>query len=193
MKRIVFLLGTSFLLFTSCDGIEGSGHVVSQERMAAGFQDLSVNGVANVQVQIGERYKVEVTTDDNLQDYVFVEVKNNVLHIDTKSEVHLRPTKLIIDVCMPALQSINLQGVGNVKLLNGNASDLAISLSGVGNIDAQNYQVQNVSINHSGVGKATIWATSSLNGTLSGVGSIQYKGDPEVHVQVSGIGKVNRL
>jgi hypothetical protein len=135
---------------------------------------------------------VVVTTDNNLQEFVLVEVKNDVVHINTKSNPNFRPTKLIVDVHLPELQSISLNGVGNVKLSDGNASDLKISLSGVGNIDAQNYQVENIVITQSGVGNSKIWATNSLSGTLSGVGNISYKGDPTITVNVSGVGKINK-
>ena len=196
MKRVAFVLFTSMLFLASCifpiNGIKGDGNVVSQERTASGFYDISIDGAANVNVQHGEDYKVVVTTDNNLQEFVLVEVKNDVVHINTEPHTNLKPTKLIVDVHLPELQSISLKGVGNVKLFDGNASDLKISLSGVGNVDAQNYQVENVVITQSGVGNSKIWATNSLSGTLSGVGNISYKGNPAVNVNVSGVGKVNK-
>jgi hypothetical protein len=184
---------TSMLFLTSCTftGIQGNGNIVSQERAASEFHGLTINGVGNVNVHPGENYKVEVTTDENLQEFVLVDVKNNVLYIDTKSNI--KPTRLILDVHLPDLQSINQSGVGNVKVSEGNASNLVISKSGVGNLDAQNYQVENVTIQHSGVGNSTVWATNSLNGALSGVGNLRYKGNPNVNVSVSGVGKVNKL
>jgi hypothetical protein len=203
MKRVVFVLFASVLFLTSYTIIiddkdvknreRGSGNIVNQERTASEFYAITMEGVANVNVQQGDEHKVVVTTDDNLQDFVLVEVKNNVLHINTKPNINIKPTKLIVDVHLPELQSINLEGVGNVKLSNGKASDLKISLSGVGNIDAKNYQIQNLVIKHSGVGKAIVWATNSLNGTLSGVGNILYKGNPAVNLNVSGIGKIKKL
>ena len=70
MKRVVFVLFTSMLFFTSCvfsiSGIKGDGNVVSQERAASGFYGLAINGAANVNVHHGEDYKVVVTTDNNL-------------------------------------------------------------------------------------------------------------------------------
>jgi hypothetical protein len=196
MKRVVFVLFTSMLFLTSCtfslNGIKGDGNVVSQERTASGFYGVAIQGAANVNVQHGADYKVVVTTDNNLQEFVLVEVKNDVVRINTEPKTNLRPTKLIVDVHLPELKSINLSGVGNVKLSDGNASDLKISLSGVGNIDAQNYQVENIVITQSGVGNSKVWATNSLSGTLSGVGNISYKGNPAVTVNVSGVGKVNK-
>jgi hypothetical protein len=193
IKRIVFVLLTSMLFLTSCDEIKGDGNVVTVERVASDFSAITIDGVANVNVLQSEFYKVEVTTDGNLQEFVSAEMKNNVLFIKTESNVNLNPTKLMVDVYLPELKSIDLNGVGNVKLSNGSASDLSISLSGVGNIDAQDYQVENIVIDQSGVGNAKIWATNSLSGSLSGVGSISYKGNPMLKVDVSGIGKLSKL
>jgi hypothetical protein len=197
MRKVIFVLFTSMLFLTSCvfsfEGIKGDGNVVGQERTTNVFYSIAVDGAANVNVHQSERYKVEVTTDSNLQDFVLVEVKNDVLHIGTKENTNLKPTKLFVDVYLPELQRINISGVGNVKFFNGNASHLVISLSGVGNIDSQDYQVENVVINQSGVGNAKIWATNSLSGSLSGVGSIRYKGNPTVSINVSGVGKVSKL
>jgi hypothetical protein len=197
MRRIVFMLFTSMLFLTSCtfifEGVKGNGDVVSQERTASGFYSITIDGAANVNVQYGEDCKVVVNTDSNLQEFVFVEVENNILHVSTKVKTNLRPTKLMVEVHLPELQSISLKGVGNVKLPNGNASNLRITMSGVGNIDAQNYEVENIIITQSGVGNAKIWATNSLSGTLSGVGNISYKGNPTLSVNVSGVGRVNKL
>ena len=184
------------VVFVSCKKEKtgkGSGNVVSQERTASGFYGIRMDGVAEVNVYTGENYRVVVTTDDNLQDVVFTEVMNNVLHINERVQISFEPTKLIVDVYLPELKSIDLQGVGNVKLSNGSASDFKITLSGVGNIDAQNYQVENITITHSGVGNAKIWVTGSLKGSISGVGNVYYKGNPTMGVNVSGVGGVMKL
>ena len=203
MKRLVLktisalicgIVSASMLFLTSCTGgIQGNGNIVSQERVASDFHGITLSGVASINVHPCEDYKVEVTTDDNLQDFISVEAKNGILYIASKDNKNLRPTKLIVDVHLPELQSIKLSGVGNVKVSNGNTSNLEISLSGVGNLDAQNYEVENVTIKQSGVGNSTVWATTSLNGSLSGVGSVRYKGNPTENIKVSGVGKVNKL
>jgi hypothetical protein len=193
MKKVVFVLLASMLFLTSCNENKGNGNVVSEERIASGFHSITVAGVADINVHTGENYKVVVTTDDNLQDIILVEVKGNVLHVSQKRSTNFNPTRLIIDVHLPELQNISLVGVGNVELFSGNASNLEISLSGVGNINAQNYQVENINIKHSGVGDAKVWATNSLSGTLSGVGNILYKGSPAISVNVSGVGRVRAL
>ncbi|MDR0448824.1 MAG: DUF2807 domain-containing protein, partial [Treponema sp.] len=164
----------------------------SQERTTAGFSNVTLEGVGNVNIHPGENFKVIVTTDSNLQDRVVTTTNGNTLRITQRSG-SFNATKLTIDVYMPELKGIALGGAGNFIINAGKASELAFSLSGVGNVDAQNFEVQNVTIEHSGVGNAKIWATISLNGTLSGVGNIFYKGNPTKNIKRTGIGNISPL
>ena len=191
MKRTVFLLilGIIFMVFsTGCNN-----GVTSQDRTVEGFHNIVLQGAGNVNIHPGENYKVIVTTDNNLQDRVVTTVNGNTLLITQRSGSSFNAKELTIDVYMPELKSISLNGAGNIKINTGNASELDFSLSGAGNIDAQNFEVQNLTIKHSGVGNAKVWATNSLNGTLSGIGNIFYKGNPTLNVNKTGIGNINRL
>jgi len=190
MGKTLFTFGVVLLVafLFGCDsngegnGEKGNGDVISQERTANNFNAVILDGVGNVNVHHSENYKVVVTTDSNNQDIITIEVNGNNLHIDQKKTNGFKATKLEIDVYLPELKSISLNGFGNFKINNGNASQLDFSLSGMGNIDAQNFQVQNVTIKHSGVGDAKIWATNTLNGSFFGVGKILYKGNPTIDV-----------
>ena len=191
MKRFFFIWVASLLVLTSC--VIGDGDIVRQERRVRDFNSISLEDVGDVHIRTGESYKVVVTTDDNLQNYVLTETKNNVLYIKVKSKKRIVRTKFKVDVCLPELHNLNLSGVGDVIIAEGSAAALTISLSGVGDIDARNYRLENVTVKHSGVGDVKIWVTESLSGTLSGVGDIRYKGNPTVNVKVSGVGKVSKL
>jgi hypothetical protein len=188
-----------FLGFTGCiinvmdsGNVAGNGNVISQERAVEGFNGITLDGAGNVNVHPGEKNKVVVTTDSNLQDRVLTTVNGNTLLI-TQSSGSFNAKELTIDVYLPELASISMNGAGNFTVNSGKASELTFSLSGAGNINAQNFQVQNIHITHSGVGDAKIWATDSLNGTLSGVGNIRYKGSPTVNVNRTGVGNIRPL
>ena len=191
MKKIIFIWITSMFVLTSC--VVGDGVIVRQERRVSDFNGISIEDVGDVNIRTGESYKVVVTTSDNLQHYVLTETRNNVLYISIKSKKGFVRAKFVIDVQLPELHSLNLSGVGDVRISEGSAAGLAITLSGVGAIDAQNYRIENATVRHSGVGEIKIWVTDSLSGSLSGVGNIRYKGNPVVSVNVSGVGKVSKL
>ena len=187
---LVFMTMVIFLAFNGCD--MDNSNVTSQERAVDGFNGITLDGVGNVNIHIGENYKVVVTTNSDLQDRVLTTVSGNILRITQRSGP-FNAKELTIDVYLPELTRISLNGAGNFTVNTGNASELTFSLSGTGNINAQNFEVQNVNIAHSGVGNARIWATNSINGSLSGVGNIRYRGNPTININRTGIGNISKL
>jgi hypothetical protein len=79
---------------------------------------------------------------------------------------------------MPEIKKIELNGIGNVEIHDGNICDFEIVLAGVGNVYLKNFEVENVNIVLSGTGNIETWVTNSLTGVISGVGNIFYKGNP---------------
>jgi hypothetical protein len=183
--------------FAACDmgnNLIGNGNIISQERTAEGFNGIMLNGVGDINVNFAETYKVIVTTDSNIQDIVAVKVDGTYLCIDKiHSHNGLKPTKLVIDVYLPEIKKLNLKGVGNISIDNGVGEDLEISLHGVGNVNASNYQIKKGTVDLSGVGNIKIWATKELNGNLTGVGDILYKGNPMRNVRSDGVGKIRSM
>ncbi|MDR0321077.1 MAG: DUF2807 domain-containing protein [Treponema sp.] len=195
-KKLLFVfLVVVFLGFLNgCPTEIGNGNVVSQERQASDFSGVTIEGVGNVNIYYAENYKVVVTTDSNIQDIITTKVNGNNLYIDEKNKKNFNPTKLIIDIYMPELRNINLNGVGDIKIISGKYFDFRMDLSGVGNIDAQNYEAENVVVTLSGTGDIKTWVTKSLTGKISGVGNVLYRGNPSINsVNRSGIGNVKRL
>jgi len=191
-KLFSLVLGVimTMTFFTGCE--MGNGIVTSQERTAEGFSGITLDGLGNVNVHPGKKHKVVVTTDSNLQDRVLITVYGNNLRITQHSGL-FNANELTIDVYLPELTSIFLNGAGNFTINSGNASELTFSLSGTGNINAEDFSVQTVNITHSGVGNAKIWATNSLKGTFSGVGNIRYRGNPTINVNTTGVGNITPL
>jgi len=98
---LVFLNGCSGDLTT----IKGNGDIVSQERTANDFQSVVLKGGCDINIYHAEYFKVLVTTDSNIQDFIITNVSGNVLNIDLKLEPNTNFTtkKLDIDVYLPEL------------------------------------------------------------------------------------------
>ena len=88
---------------------------------------------------------------------------------------------------------IKLSGAGYIKL-KGSANNQVVSLSGAGGLDAYELESTDCDISISGVGGAKVNVSGTLIASVSGVGSIMYRGNP-VHVnrKVSGIGKIQSI
>ena len=87
--------------------------------------------------------------------------------------------------------SFKVSGAAELSM-NGEVDDLEIRVSGAGDIDTRDLQAKHVKVRLSGAGNANITATESLDAEVSGVGNIDYWGDPEKkHTSVSGLGNIN--
>jgi hypothetical protein len=198
----LFLILLAFLItvsFSGCfvrigiGGVRGNGNVVSQDRSAAGFTGIEINGAGNINIYQSENYKVTVTTDSNIQDIVEVKVSGSSLQISQKNNTGFNPTKFDIDVYLPDLKNITVNGAANIKIEDGKTSDLAISVAGAAKIDTRDYEVQNVNVDLAGAGEVTTWAVSTLNYKIAGVGTIRYKGSPTRDGSISGVGSIKPL
>ena len=177
----------------SLGNMRGNGNVVGQERSAQGFDSVVLAGVGDVHVHPGEEFRVVVTTDNNIQDLITTSVSGSTLHIGVQRNASFNATRLTIDVYLPALRNVRLQGVGIIIVGAGEAPSLGITLDGVGDISAQNFKAGNVNVDLSGVGDIRTWATDTLTGRISGVGDVLFRGDPTQSVDVRGVGRVRRL
>jgi hypothetical protein len=87
----------------------------------------------------------------------------------------------------------DISGAGSIDL-KGQTKDIEITLSGVGHAHCYDLLSENAKVSISGVGSADIYASVKLDAEVSGVGSINYKGDAkEVHQQVSGPGSISKV
>jgi hypothetical protein len=170
---------------------EGDGNVISQERTVGEFNSVMLSGVAKINIHFADNHRVVVTTDSNIQDIVTTVTENNMLNVDLKREV--KDVDIIVDVYLPKIDLINLKGVGNIEVEEGEGSELEIRHSGVGNINVEKYCVVNATITYSGVGNIKIWVINSLNGNGSGVGSIEYKGNPRMNINFNGVGGFKQI
>jgi len=93
------------------------------------------------------------------------------------------------EVDAPAV-SVTISGTGTIKL-RGHTKDFDCDISGVGHADCGNLQSEKTTVSISGVGVAHVFASVQLSATVSGAGSVHYRGsppNPEIHT--SGVGSV---
>lgn len=90
-------------------------------------------------------------------------------------------------------EKLKVIGEGGVKLeFDGIASEMEATISGAGYLDAIDLKAKKVDIKIEGVGAANVYASENLYATISGIGKIRYKGEPEVFKKVEGIGLVSK-
>jgi hypothetical protein len=85
---------------------------------------------------------------------------------------------------------VEMSGVGSIYL-RGKTQKADLEMSGTGNIDAYDLTVQDAECGVSGLGSIQCFVENDLYATVSGLGSVKYKGEPKrFKKSVSGLGKV---
>ena len=86
----------------------------------------------------------------------------------------------------------NMYGTGSLNV-QGTAGKAVIDVDGVGGFSGYDLVAGDVEVVVSGVGGAKVHATHKLKAKLNGVGSIRYKGDPEVKdFDTNGLGNIRK-
>ncbi len=213
MKKNTVLLILLFISLLGCRGfgVRGSGNLEDEPRDIEDFSKIEVGGAFNVQVTVGEPTSLVISTDDNLLKYIRTRVVGNTLEIDTKKDLNPK-TDLKIKITTPELVSIEssgansvdidgiscerfsveLSGAGNIDL-EGSANSIRVDISGAGSVDAKHLIAEKAKVDLSGASSAKIYASESIDVDVSGVGTVDFYGDPEnVKSDISGIGSINR-
>ena len=191
--------------------IEGSGDMETRTLDLKEFDAINVGGAFELDITLGDEQKVIMTIDDNLWDNLEVEVSGSTLEIgwdkSCSPEGDCR-----VEIVVRKLEEVDIHGAAEVEIRNfhgdsfsfdvsgaaelemdGTVDKLEINVSGAGDIDTRDLKAKSVHVSVSGAGEARVYASESFNGRVSGVGSIDYWGDPDHQkTRVSGIGNIRR-
>lgn len=220
-KRILVALIMLSLVTFACSAVtfninpsqsvRGSGNVVSETRAVSGFSAISLQGSGDVDVVFGDSESAVVEADDNIVPLIETRVQNGRLVISTRNNTNYRTNKPVrIHVTIKTLDEIRLSGSGNINVpdLNGDslqislpgsgnitvvgaANNVDVSVSGSGNVICSSLKAKSATAKISGSGNIQVYASSSLDASISGSGTIMYSGSPvSVTKTVSGSGNI---
>lgn len=192
--------------------VSGSGNVVTEARNVRGFDGVIVNGAGYILIDQSGAEALTITTDDNLLQHIKTEVRNGKLVIEfTPGVLFDKVQALTFQVRAKNLRSLRVDGAAKVEGKNIATENLSVALDGAGAITlsgsalAQDIVLDGVSVyngaeltsqrarvTHNGTGTAVVRVSERLDVNLSGLGSIEYIGNPQVTQQVSGLGAVRQ-
>jgi hypothetical protein len=233
LLSVLVLIGTLALNACSISVVEGSGHIITENRAVSGFHAVKLSALGNLTITQGTIESLTVQADDNLMKLIKTDVVNGVLEISFDNSAwtsyYLSGESIKFDLTTKNLDSISFAGAGKINVNNLSVPDLStsltgagsmtlshltldkltvqlsgagslnadgsvttqeINLSGVGSYSAADLKSSDTSVSLSGVGSATVWATNTLDVTVSGAGSVGYYGDPQITKHVTGLGSL---
>ncbi|AEJ61757.1 hypothetical protein Spith_1494 [Spirochaeta thermophila DSM 6578] len=189
------------------------GDVETRKVEGRGFSKIVSSGVWEIRVVKGDEWSVEVEAPERLFEYLEVKERGDILSLGWRGRVTMWgnvPTP-VARITVPSLRSVELSGAceltfrglvedrfslevsGAADVVGKEAAfgELELEVSGAGRVDLYEVEVEEAEVEISGAAHVTLWVTERLLGSVSGVGSLRYRGNPsEVDVDVSGAGSV---
>lgn len=153
---------------------EGSGTIVTEERITGDFHAIRLTMPADLVLRPGEATRVRIETDDSIVPIISTNTRDGVLTIAT-TRLCVRPTgKPRITVTYRNLDEVAILGTGDV--------------TGVGVITAET-----VKLSITGAGSMDLAiAARSLATTITGMGTVNLSGSATNHtLTIPGAGTVN--
>ncbi len=142
MKRQILsaFLISAVLLLVSCTGfdnsISGDGNVITEYHEINDFHGIKASSGLNVFVEFGVMDNVvEVIADENLHEYISIEVNNGILKITSKRSIRRAASKDVF-VKAGALDKIDVSSAA--ELIGENTlitEDIELGISSAGDLD----------------------------------------------------------
>ncbi len=180
MKKIICISAVTLLVTTqfSCDGqrINGSGNVTTETRNVGEYEKVKLKGSMDIEFTQGPAQAAVIEAEDNVIQYVRLEVQGDELVVDLKDHISLKTHKgITIKLTAPHVNELALSGSGNIRITNTLQNDdlVRLKLSGSGNIDGA---VNSPEVNASSAGSGNIklsGETKDLDVSLAGSGNFE--------------------
>ncbi len=214
MKRAIWAVSIFLAISViGCNGIgiKGSGILKDEERPVEYFDKIDISGYYEVRISQGDHSSFKIIGDDNLLHLVKSDIKGNTLHIWNKKNISPR-RHIKIEIVTESLESISSSGASSIIMkdfkgdeltiegsgagsfrLSGNVETLNAELSGAVNLKAEDLEANEVYLELSGACDADVNAKEELHANISGVGNIEYSGNPKIlKKSISGLGSITQ-
>ncbi|UTC44583.1 MULTISPECIES: head GIN domain-containing protein [unclassified Treponema] len=201
---IVCIALTALLLFTasSCfivvnGRVRGNGTLKTESFSRSNFDSVSISGDWMVDIRQSETFSVTIDADENLFNYLYVDVSNNILHIGFQHGYVIGCSNCKAIITMPVLIQLTASGslTGTVSSFNIPGRTMSVVVSGSGDVVARDITVKKLKLNISGSGSfGATGKAQSLEGSISGSGNIKTTRleteDADISISGSGSAKV---
>ena len=158
--------------------VTGSGTLVTRRFEHSDFTRVQVDQAFQVTLTRGDAFSVSVSCDDNLVEYLRVELDGDTLRLGMDRSRTYANATLQAEVTMPSLRGLQADGASDVKAQGfSSADDLDLAASGGSRIDLSDVSAGVVTIDVSGAGRlGGGLEAQALEGEASGAGIVSLRG-----------------
>jgi hypothetical protein len=166
--------------------VSGSGDVIGEGRFTTGDLSLKVSGSGALQLEIDATGEVEA--DVSGSGSIDLKGKSKSFNSDVSGS-----GRVAIAMNIKNSAEFGISGSGKI-MAKGTANTVKTSISGSGKVLAADLETDRCDIRISGSGNMEINVRNELDATISGSGSVAYRGNPsKINSNASGSGKLRKL
>lgn len=179
---------TVYITVPNIDGISvsGSGDVIGENRITTGDINLNVSGSGSLSLDVEASGDIEADVSGSGD----IDLKGKARTFD--SDVS-GSGKVNLAMNINGTADFSVSGSGKIEA-SGSADNVKTSISGSGKVLASELQANRCEVRISGSGDVEINVKNELDATISGSGSVSYRGDPnKVNSSSSGSGKIRKM
>jgi hypothetical protein len=196
---------------TPATAVPESGRVI-ESREISGFTGVELTSIGDLRIEQTGTESLTIEADADVLPQLTSNVSNGILELGVAPGTTIATSRRIVyRLTVATLDSIAVSGAGDATAANLRADRLTVEVSGAGEmILAGTVDSQTVTISGTGdyngedllsasakvtidaAGNAVLRVSDRLDVTVSGVGSVEYIGDPKVTKHISGVGSVEQ-
>ena len=176
--------------------IKGEGAVVSKSFDLKDFDQIVINGHADVSFTQSDAYEVTVRTQENILEWLDYKVEGTTLVIEAKDKREIRAEEYDLVIQAPALKKLVVNGASdfNVGSLRSE-EDLDIEINGAGDLDFDRIQCSSLTLEVNGAADANLTSISvqkDLKVEVNGAGDVKVTGNAQsASFSVNGAGDID--
>ena len=177
--------------------IKGEGAVVNKSFDLKDFDQIVINGHADVSFTQSDAYEVTVRTQENILEWLdYKVVDGTTLVIEAKDKREIRAEKYDLVIQAPALKKLVVNGasdfnVGGLRSEEG----LDIEINGAGDLDFDRIQCSSLTLEVNGAADANLTSISVLKDLkveVNGAGDVKVTGNAQsASFSVNGAGDID--
>jgi hypothetical protein len=190
-----------------------SGPTTTEQRNVDNFHSVDLRGSATMDILVGPTASLSLVGNAQVLSGIKTRVQEGMLIIENERRWFWQggSGRTEIRLTTPTLNSVALNGAGNISINGVNGDALALVVQGAGNLEASG-KVETLTartngagnmdlarlvagaatVSLNGAGNMDVNATKSLDATVNGVGSIDYLGKPQdVKTSINGVGSIS--
>ena len=175
--------------------VAGNGVITEKTFDVASFSNIKLSVPADVTFETAPDCAVTVKMDENLFEYLTVDVVNGVLKIGSTSPSFRKFKKLAMTITAPGLAYLECNGAVDFEALDGiRGEDFKMVVNGAADVQIAELDAKNVSFEVNGTGDIDVDLVDAdkVSLQISGAGDAKLSGKTEaVKVQVNGTGDVD--